>query len=226
MMDTGSLLDAMAKEVGLTIHLNRTVTKIIRSKDGGVRLSFEEDTEELCDLVVLTGAIPTLVTTNILLPTTLLEKKTFGHMQPMQFLVSLLDLPTANTTNTKLKMHTAASNLRNLEKDTFPATNTTTNTQMPALFKALEYWPDGYKDVGGVIVRRDIGYAETEPHHSHNIGGLQTFSYDGSVSNMYRSNYSTHWDSQVSWMERSGYAVSDVAVLSQLWVDSYYYHYP
>ena len=74
----------------------------------------------------------------------------FGTMIPMQFLVSLLDLPTNVT------------------------------------FKALDYWPDGYKDErGGVIVRRDIGYAENNVQDgrnqqqgiSHQRGGLQTFSY-------------------------------------------------
>jgi hypothetical protein len=42
-------------------------------------------------------------------------------------------------------------------------------------FQALEYWPDAYRARdAGVIVRRDVGYAEEGL--SHRLGGIQSLS--------------------------------------------------
>jgi hypothetical protein len=225
----GGLLHAMVDDIRLDVRLNHTVAHIERTAASGVYLTFSNDPNqpqipaEHCDLLVLSGAIPKLLSHNILQHVTVQEQATFGTMRPMQFLVSLLELPVANTTH------------------------------LP--FKALEYWPDGYQQTGGVIVRRDIGYAETtettettestestetsdqhrdQPagkrtapttytHQSHRIGGLQTFSYNGDDPAV--SNYTTHWQSQVQWMKDYKYNPHDVRVLQQFWVDSYYYHW-
>ena len=198
----GGLLNDMVQDVQLNVQLNTEIVQINRNENFGVQIYYttstlqkdpknqrpeqeEETTMEQCDLVVLSGAIPKLLRSNILTAPTEMERDTFGTMEPMQFLVSLLDLKTTNSNN--------LLNSKNLKKHPIP--DTMNSSSVP--YKALEYWPDGYKENSGVIVRRDIGYAETNVAHTR--GGLQTFSYNG--ADLTLSNQKTHWNSQKKWIE-------------------------
>ena len=222
----GGLLNDMVQDVQLNVQLNTEIVQINRNENFGVQIYYttstlqkdpknqrpeqeEETTMEQCDLVVLSGAIPKLLRSNILTAPTEMERDTFGTMEPMQFLVSLLDLKTKNSNNL---LHS-----KNLKKHPIP--DTMNSSSVP--YKALEYWPDGYKENSGVIVRRDIGYAETNVAHTR--GGLQTFSYNG--ADLTLSNKSTHWNSQKKWIENQGYDSKETQVIEQFWIDSYYYHW-
>lgn len=88
--------------------------------------------------------------------------------------------------------------------------------KVPAGFEAIEYWPDSFLASPGVILRRDVGYAETSDQHV--VGGLQTYSYSPEP----HCDRQQHWSAMEAWMARVG--VKPVATL-QRWYDDYYPHY-
>ena len=63
----------------------------------------------------------------------------------------------------------------------------------PQEFKALEFWPGNFGNKGEVIVRRDVGYAETG--ESHQVGGIQSFSYYPYP----QCDEGKHWEEQKKW---------------------------
>ena len=70
---------------------------------------------------------------------------------------------------------------------------------------------------GSVIVRRDIGYAETGK--SHKVGGIQSFSYYPYP----QCNRSVHWEEQQKWAKAHNKKITKT--LGQFYVDTYYFHY-
>ena len=118
---------------------------------------------------MLTGAIPQLTTggpsrrldnkvasTNevgseesAVLDSTEFEVELFQDKNAMQFMQSLVDI--------------------NMEVNVNPLNNNTGRVISP--YKALDYWAGEFPSRGGVIVHRDVGYAETGLQHT--IGGVQ-----------------------------------------------------
>jgi hypothetical protein len=190
----GAIVAALAKEVDLDVRLGYTVRSITRSRVGGVQMDFATPAgvaAESCDLLVLSGPIPEFV------------RGSADGTRP-----AILTPPTGEEQGLFGGMQAMQFLVSLLEFETPPS---------PLSFKALEYWPAGYQDVGGVIVRRDIGFAEEG--HAHLYGGLQSFSYWPYP----KSNRSVHWRNQQQWAKDRGLGIK--SVVHQFYVDRYYNHH-
>jgi hypothetical protein len=190
----GAIVAALAEEVSLDVRLSHTVRSITRSRVGGVRIDFATPADaaaESCDLLVLSGPIPEFV------------RGSADGTRP-----AILTPPTGEEQGLFGDMQAMQFLVSLLEFE--PPLS-------PLPFEALEYWPAGYQDVGGVIVRRDIGFAEEG--HSHLYGGLQSFSYWPYP----KSNRSVHWHNQQQWAKDRGLEIK--SVVHQFYVDRYYNHH-
>jgi len=89
--------------------------------------------------------------------------------------------------------------------------------RVPESYEALEFWPGNFENKGDVIVRRDVGFAETRA--SHSVGGVQSFSYYPYP----QCNRSVHWEAQQKWALENNWTMTKV--LGQFYVDTYLYHH-
>ena len=149
----GSVMRGLAGGPGVTLKLNTTVTAINRIfGTGTARLSYEdtrtgEQGAQMCDIVILSGNMVGYTTTN-----------------PVSGKPAVLQPPTSEEVALFSGKESMQFMLSLVEfEDT------------PAAFEAIEYWPDNYNLPGGVILRRDVGYAETNGTR-HPIGVIQTMS--------------------------------------------------
>ena len=111
-----------------------------------------------CDLVVLTGPIPKFITSDqsdAVVDPTSFEKELLDEKRAMQFMQSVVDMDMQVNIDSEREDH---------NEQTTPVSQ----------YKALDYWAAEFSSRGGVIVRRDVGYAETGLQHT--IGGLQVLS--------------------------------------------------
>ena len=208
----GAVVDALARDAGLDVRLGARVVAVERPGAGGstggggggggggaATLRFADPAahpDEQCDLVVLSGPIPRFV-----------RGSDDGSVAP------ILTPATAAEADHFAGQHAMQFliSLLELGKDPEAAWDE---------FEALEYFPDNFPTLGGVIVRRDIGYAEDGPSENANrIGGLQSFSFWG-APNCTRG---AHWASQQAWLR--AHDLTAQRVLGQAWFDTYYYHY-
>lgn len=217
------MVTALAKDVELDIRFEEEVVSIDRS-GASVRVSGEESPVIVttkgkddqvhnhgCDLVVLTGPIPRLVmgdeTANSdvapVVDATSFEKELFHDKNAMQFMQSLVDIHMQVNVDSR---------------------SNTINSSIPiSPYKALDYWAAEFSSRGGVIVHRDVGYAETGTQHT--IGGIQSYSYLPPPRGGDRDEM---WSKQKEWMKRYGYGTEDSGgyeVIGQFYVDTYMYHY-
>lgn len=195
----GSMVDALAKEVGLDVRFNTTVWSVERNASAPVRLTVvqvpadagahAESTHE-CDFVVLSGPVTQFVRGSndgtrapILHPATDAERAVFAGKQPMQFLIQLLDLE---------------------------------ESPVQEQFRALEFWPAHFQTRGGVIVRRDVAYAEEGVPHT--VGGLQSYSSEPWPA----CDEARHDAGQRAWLTAHNLTVRDT--LARVFFDNYLYH--
>ena len=184
----GAMVDALAADGALSVRLGWRATSIERRRAGGAVVHFTGQRPQHCDLIALSGPIPEFVAGSldrsrppILHPATAAERDIFGQMQPMQFLISLVEL--ASEPN----------------------------------YETLEYWPDNFQTPSAVIVRRDVGFAESGQTHA--IGGVQSFS----AWPVPAANRSTHWAAQRTWAAKHGLEFR--RVLAQNYIDTYLFHH-
>ena len=190
----GAIVAGLAKEVDLDVRLGHTVSSITRSRAGGVRIQFATPTNteaESCDILALSGPIPEYV-----------RGSADGTRSP------ILTPPSDEEMGLFGGMKAMQFLVSLLEFE---------QPSSPLPFKALEYWPAAYEDVGDVIVRRDIGYAEEG--HAHLYGGLQSYSYWPYP----KCNRSVHWNNQQKWAKDRGLKIK--RVVNQLYIDRYLNHH-
>jgi len=208
----GSLIQALADEAGLDVRFNAEVVSVERPwsvaaasrgrsgqqhkptyqrHDPGqhVRLTLADRSEHSCDILVLSGPITNFV-----------RGSDSGKVAP------ILSPPTAEEVRLFSPKH-AMQFLIQLVKF----------NEEPRSFKALEYWPQGYEIASGVIVRRDVGYAE----HGvpHRLGGLQSYSYWPEPV----CDETMHKESQAKWMAEQGLSVNETYATP--FYDTYLFHY-
>ena len=87
----------------------------------------------------------------------------------------------------------------------------------PEAFEAVEYWPNGFLDTPGVILRRDVAFAQTSK--PHRVGAIQSFSYWPYP----RCNRSMHEKVQSDWTTEQQVKIS--RTLDAIYYDTYYFHY-
>merc|ERR1711907_683657 len=144
----GAMIQSMAKEAKLDVHLGVKVKSIVRTPGKPIQLTLSDSFTHSCDLLVLSGPITTYVRGRdsgaiapILHPPTSAEIDLFGPKHAMQFLIQLVEF-----------------------------------NEMHDDYRALEFWPDHFEGKGQVIVRRDIRAAETNITGGR-LGGVQSYSY-------------------------------------------------
>jgi uncharacterized protein (TIGR03792 family) len=193
----GGIINNMAKEVNLNVKYGHKVKNILRSSVAmasslPVTLQFEDSSTQpdaTCDFVILSGPITNYVRgSNDLKVGPILNEVSVGERSLFY---------------NKQAMQFLVS-LVEFEN-------------VPNEFQTLEFWPSNFQKKGSVIVRRDIGYAETGK--SHRVGGIQSFSYYPYP----QCNRSTHWEEQQNWAKKHNKKITKM--LGQFYVDTYYFHY-
>ena len=203
----GAMVDSIAKEVELDVRYGWKVKNIRRlqqqtlSKDqkkkksshlSSVVLEFENTTEdEECDFLVLSGPITNYIAGSV------------DHK------VKPILTDASSKEKSLFKSKKAMQFLVSLVEF----------EDVPNEFKALEFWPTNFqnKGKGEVIVRRDVGYAETG--QSHQVGGIQSFSYYPYP----QCDEKKHWKEQLKWAKQHNKTITKV--FDQFYVDTYYFHY-
>lgn len=105
--------------------------------------------------MVLTGPIPKFIATDhsndAVVNPTVFEKELLEEKRAMQFMQSLVDMDMQVNIDSESEDHDESKPV--------------------SQYKALDYWAAEFSSRGGVIVRRDVGYAETGLQHT--VGGVQ-----------------------------------------------------
>jgi uncharacterized protein (TIGR03792 family) len=186
----GGIVNRLAKEVDLDVRYGHRVVGVKRGLGAGATLSFGgSQGDETCDVLVLSGPITQFV-----------RGSNDGSTRPILTPPSLVE---RSVFEGKQAMQFLVSLVE------FDRT--------PAEYEALEFWPEHFRGKGNVIVRRDVGYAETNV--SHAVGGIQSFSYYPYP----QCNRSVHWDMQQRWAKAHNRTIKQV--IGQFYIDTYYYHY-
>jgi hypothetical protein len=124
-----------------------------------------------------------------------IELELFASKQPMQFLISLVELEDSDPTNETING-----------------------------FLGLDYWTEAFEQTPGLIMHRDISYAEGHNRSgggsSSGIGGIQSFSFDPAPV----CNRSMHWAAHQQWLQDRQVRVKNM--IGQFYSDTYYFHYP
>ena len=207
----GGIINNMAKEVQLNVKYGYKVKNIIRrpssssssstlfANDGSsngmepsITLQFENPStypDETCDFIILSGPITNYVRgSNDMKIKPILDQVSVGE-------------------------HSLFYNKQAMQF----LVSLVEFEDIPNEFQALEFWPSNFQKKGSVIVRRDIGYAETGK--SHKVGGIQSFSYYPYP----QCNRSVHWEEQLKWAKAHNKKITKT--LGQFYVDTYYFHY-
>jgi len=210
-----TMVTALSMEAQLDIRLQQEVVSVDRTHaaadDGKVIVTTKSkngafDTHN-CDLVILTGPIPQFIATDhsdAVVNPTAFEKDLLDEKRAMQFMQTLVDMDMRVNVDAEKEDHAEP-------------------TKPVSPYKALDYWAAEFSSRGGVIVRRDVGYAETGLQHT--IGGLQSYSYHPPP---FGANQSEMWTKQKQWLERYGYGTEESGgyeVLGQFYIDTYMFHY-
>eukprot|EP00505_MAST-04D_sp_SCG-Rhode-Island_P004492 Stramenopile-MAST_4_protein_4492 len=186
----GGIVNRLAKEVDLDVRYGHRVVGVKRGLGAGATLSFGDGQgDEACDVLVLSGPITQFV-----------RGSNDGSTRPIL-------TPPSRVERSVFEGKQAMQFLVSLVE--FDRT--------PAEYEALEFWPEHFRGKGNVIVRRDVGYAETNV--SHAVGGIQSFSYYPYP----QCNRSVHWDMQQRWAKAHNRTIKQV--IGQFYIDTYYYHY-
>ena len=191
----GAMVNALATDAHLDVRFGWRVTRAERGANGRrATLHFADELTHQpqdCDFLVLTGPIPEFVVGS-------LDKSRPPILSPTAPLESQLF-------GTMRPMQFLISLVE--------------FSQVPT-FETLEYWPSHFTESSAVIVRRDVGYAESgDMRRSHAIGGVQSYSYWPVPT----ANRSTHWAAQRAWAAQHQLDIK--RVLAQNYIDTYLFHY-
>lgn len=183
-----ALVEALAAEVHLDARLGVQVLGVERARSGAT-LHFAGRPSEHCDIVVLSGPIPEFVG---------------GSMDRTR--PAILN-PATEAEDRLFRGKRPMQFLVSMVQFTQPVPQ----------WEAIEYWPDAFSVAGGVILRRDVGYAEGQGRHA--IGGVQSYSYWPVPT----ANRSIHWASQQRWMAAHGLRME--RLIAQHYYDTYLFHF-
>ncbi len=214
----GSIVDALAAEADIDVRLNATVTAVDRSAleaaaaggggGGQIRLTVRysptgDEEVETCDLLALSGPITDFV------------RGSNDGSRP-----AILTPPTDEEVSLFGPKQPMQFLIQLLDLE--PGSPVQEN------FEALEFWPVNFQTTGGVIVRRDISYAEENGGNGppngttqwpHTIGGLQSYSYWPAP----RSDEDRHLKAQQLWLDQHNLTVKET--LARVFFDTYLFHY-
>lgn len=210
----GSLIDGLAAEVNLDVRLNATVVSVDRSAlpsgtdDSGqiklkVRYSEGPEEEEICDMLALSGPITEFVR---------------GSNDGSR--AAILNPPTDDEVSLFASKQPMQFLIQLLDLEP--------GNPVQEQFEALEFWPANFQTTGGVIVRRDVSYAEENGGEGplngttkwpHTIGGLQSYSYWPAP----RSDESRHLAAQELWLKQHNLTVRET--LARVFFDTYLFHF-